>query len=76
MHIKERQDGLTAQGEATSKGKLTLSNRTEHDTMLKTVEMSAVSAKPIYLEDHVKVMHLQDSKIDEKTTARDLDCHL
>ena len=57
------------QGEATSKEKLTLSNRMEHDMTVKAVKMSAVSAKPIHLEDHVKVMHLQDSQIGGKATA-------
>ena len=67
--LKKRQDGLTAQGEATSEGKLTLSNRMKHDTTLKVVKISVVSAKPIHLEDHVKVMHLQDSQIDGKAMA-------
>ena len=75
-HLKKRQDGLTAQGEATSEGKLTLSNRMEHDTALKAVKMSAVLAKPIHPEDHVKVVHLQDSQISEKTTAQNLNCNL
>ena len=58
-----------AKGKATSKVKLKLSLRAKHDTALKAVQMSAVSAKPIHPEDHVKVVHLQDSKIGEKTTA-------
>ena len=38
-----------------------LSNRTKHDMTLKTVEMSMMSAKPIHPEDHVEIVHLQDS---------------
>ena len=58
MRFQKRQDGLTAQGEATSEGKLVLSNRMKHDMMLKAVKMSMVLAKPIHSEDHVKVVHL------------------
>ena len=56
--LKKRQDRLAVQGEATSKGKLALSNRTKHDTALKAVKMSTVLAKPIHPKDHVKVVHL------------------
>ena len=74
--LKERQDRLAAQGEATSKGKLALSNKAEHNTALITVEMSAVLTKSIHPEDHVKVVHLQDSKIGRKATARNLNSNL
>ena len=50
-----------AQREATSEGKLALSNKAEHNMVLIAVEMSAVLAKPIHPKDHVKVVHLQDS---------------
>ena len=35
--LKKRQDRLSAQGEATSKGKLALSNKTKYDTVLKII---------------------------------------
>ena len=72
MHLKKRQDRLATQGETTSKGKLVFSNRAEHNTVLIAVEMSVVLAKPIHPEDHVKVVHLYDSKIGGKATAQDL----
>ena len=53
-----------------------LSNRAEHKTTLTTVEMSMVLAKPNHPEDHVKVVHLQDSKIGRKTTAQNLNSNL
>ena len=76
MCLKKRQDRLAAQGEATSEGKLALSNRTEHNTMLIAVKMSMVLAKPIHPEDHVKVMHLQDSQIGGKGTVENLNGNL
>ena len=76
MRLKKRQDRLAAQGEATLEEKIVPSNRTKHDMMLKAVEMSVVSAKPIHLKDHVKVVHIQDSQIGEKTTAQNLNYNL
>ena len=44
--------------------------------VLIAVKMSVVLAKLIHPEDHVKVMHLQDSQISGKATARNLNDNL
>ena len=61
---------MTTQGEATSEGKLTLSNGVKKQTTLETVQVSMVLGKPIHPEDHVKIVHLQDSQIGGQRMAR------
>ena len=53
-----------------------LSNRVEYNTVLIEVEMSVVLAKLIHPEDHVKVVHLQDSQIGGKATVKNLNSNL
>ena len=58
-NLEKGKEGLVMEGKATSKVKLRLSLRLEHNSALKALHMSSIPPQPVHAEDHIIINHLQ-----------------